>query len=70
MQKVIIVNLISRPDEREMLTERQLPEVNKLLDEGYQVVQFYQIAPSSGTSVALTLTFVLEKPTKKTLRMS
>lgn len=61
MQKVISINVNSRMEEQnKYFSEREFPVLNKYLEDGYKVVQFYQIAPSNNLYCS-TLTFVLEK---------
>jgi len=64
MQKVISVNINARPqkgdNDKVTFSEHEYPELNKYLADGYNVVQFYQIAPSNALYCS-TLTFVLEK---------
>jgi hypothetical protein len=59
MQKVIVVNVISSLANVVILKEIDLPEVNKLLSDGYKVVGFHQILNETSTTV--TMTFILEK---------
>ncbi len=64
MQKVVSVNINMGAEKRaEVFHEHEFPEVNKYLEQGYRVVQFYQITPAQG-SFLLNLTFVLEKPNR------
>lgn len=64
MQKVISVNINAKPqkdgNDKVTFSEHEYPQLNKYLEEGYKVVQFYQIAPSQSLFCS-TLTFVLEK---------
>lgn len=61
MQKVISVNINAKPKpDSSVYSEHEFPEINKLLAEGYNVVQVYQIAPSPSL-YCTTITFVLEK---------
>lgn len=68
MQVVISVNINARPqkngNEAMAFAEYEFPEVNKYLQLGFKVVQFYQIAPSPSLYCS-TLTFVLEKVEKR-----
>ncbi len=61
-QKVVSVNVLSRTSGGETagFKELEFTIINKYLDEGYKVVQVYQIAPSPQLYV-VTITFVLEK---------
>lgn len=61
MQKVITVNVNSRPrPEQAPFSENVFPELDKLLQEGYKIIQVHQIAPSPNL-FCVTITFVLEK---------
>lgn len=60
MQKVIVANILSKPEERTKFLEIDLPELSKLLEDGYRVIGFHQIAPSSQL-FCVTMTFILEK---------
>jgi hypothetical protein len=61
MQKVISVNVTARPKpDTETFTELEYPQIKKYLEEGYKVVQVYQIAPSPSLYCS-TITFILEK---------
>jgi hypothetical protein len=64
MQKVISINVFSNSEneDREAVNfkEFEFPELNKYLDDGYEVEQFYQVATSNNRSNA-TLTFILKK---------
>lgn len=61
MQTVISVNINSRPKkEGESFSEHKFPQLEELLQQGYKVVQVYQIAPSPSL-YCFTMTFVLEK---------
>lgn len=60
-QKVITINVLSRTGSVEKeFKELEFPILNKYLDEGYSVVNVYQIAPSPQLYV-VTITYVLEK---------
>lgn len=59
-QKVISVNVLSRSGSNQEFREMEFPILNKYLDDGYRVVNTYQIAPSPQLYV-VTLTFILEK---------
>ncbi|EJG01418.1 hypothetical protein [Flavobacterium sp. F52] len=61
-QKVVAVNVLSRTTggENTGFKELEFSVINKYLDEGYKVVQVYQIAPSPQLYV-VTITFILEK---------
>lgn len=64
MQKVVTVNISSRPDKEgagfQKFTEYEFPIVNKYLEEGYVILNVYQIAPSDNVP-ASTITFILQK---------
>ena len=60
MQKVIHININARPKDNKSLSEHEAPELNKYLENGYKVVNIYQIAPSPSL-YCTTITFVLEK---------
>ena len=60
MQKVMIVNVLSKTEEKTKFNELELEKVNKHLEEGFKIVQFHQIAPSDNL-YCVTLTFILEK---------
>lgn len=61
MQKVISVNVTARPKpDTEQFNELEYPLIKKYLEEGYKVIQVYQIAPSPSLYCS-TITFVLEK---------
>lgn len=59
MQKVIVVKVQSSLSEKEISKEMDLPEINKLMSEGYKLVNFHQIL-DNGTS-CIVMTFILEK---------
>lgn len=59
MQKVIVVNIYSRPEGNRHYSEYEFETLNKYLDQDYQVKQFHQIAPSEHQ---VTFTFILEQP--------
>ncbi len=61
MQKVVIANVLSRPEEKTRFTEIDLPDLSKLLTDGYKIVDFHQIAVSDKL-FCVTMTFILEKP--------
>lgn len=61
MQTVVSVNIISKPrPENEPFSENQFPKLEKLLSEGYKIIQVHQLAPSPSL-YCFTITFVLEK---------
>lgn len=61
MQKVISINVNSRPrPENAAFSENIFPELEKLLEEGYKIIQVHQIAPSPNL-YCVTITFILEK---------
>ena len=64
MQKVVSINVLSRilneTKDGKDFKELEFPVLSKYLEEGYKVVQFYQISTSPQLYV-VTLTFILEK---------
>jgi hypothetical protein len=64
MQKVVTVNISSKPDKEgagfKKFSEYEFPILNKYLEEGYSIINVYQIAPSENVS-ASTITFILQK---------
>lgn len=59
MQKVLVVNVVSNPQETKAVNEHSLPNLEALLSEGYRIVDFHQMAPSPNLYV-VTQTYILE----------
>lgn len=60
MQKIISVNVASKPNDGDKFLEIEFPIVQSYLDDGYYVKQVYQMAPSTSL-YCFTITFILEK---------
>ena len=62
MQKVVCINVLSFGEKgsKDKFVEMEFPILNKYLEEGYDVVNMHQIAPSE-QSIWVTLTFILHK---------
>ncbi|MDB0616078.1 hypothetical protein PL372_11095 [Tenacibaculum dicentrarchi] len=60
MQKVINLNINARPENNKTFSEYETPVLKKYLEEGYKVINVYQIAPSPSL-YCTTITYILEK---------
>ena len=65
MQKVITVtthtNIIDKDDK---FTEKEYPQLNTFLEDGYKVKEVIPVILNSTTAYMYSLTFILEKQTK------
>jgi hypothetical protein len=62
MQKVITITSLTNiiPDGKRFY-ENQYPELQKLLDEGYRIIETIPVIKPADTSTRYAITFILEK---------